>query len=135
MDYSKRDRESVKIKQVIDDWFNAVTKIDRNGTLAPLSDEFVSHMPGRPPILGREGLWGRMAAYKDVLGPIYHVESKITVSDSGDVAYEIGRHDHVMYDESGSSHLSPWNHIIALKKVDGVWLIDGISETNIEPEK
>jgi ketosteroid isomerase-like protein len=135
MDHSKQEKESAKVKQVLDDWFNAVAKNDRNGTLAPLSDGFVSHMPDRPPIQGREGLWGAMAAYVGVLGPIYHVESKITVSDSGDVAYEIGRHDHVMYDESGSSHLSPWNHIIVLKKVDDVWLIDGISETNIEPEK
>jgi ketosteroid isomerase-like protein len=92
-------------------------------------------MPGSAPILGHEGLKGIMEAYKTVLGPIHHVESTITVSDSGDVAYEIGRHDHVMYDGSGGSHRSAWNHIIVLKKVDGVWLIDGISETNIEPEK
>jgi len=56
MDYSKRDRESVKVKQVLDDWFNAMTEIDRKGTLAPISEGFVSHMPGSPPILGREGL-------------------------------------------------------------------------------
>jgi len=135
MDHSNPDKESVKVKQVLDDWFNAMTKIDLDGTLAPLSDEFVSHMPGSAPFLGREGLKGIMEAYKAILGPIYHVESKITVSDSGDVAYEIGRHDHMMYDGSGGSHRSAYNHIIVLKKVDGVWLIDGISETNIEPEK
>ncbi|MFH1180280.1 MAG: nuclear transport factor 2 family protein [Candidatus Bathyarchaeota archaeon] len=135
MDYSKRDRESVRVKKVLDDWFNAMTEQDYDRFLTPLSDEYIQHLPGTAPIVGREGLKGIFDAYKAVLGPIHHVESKITVSDSGDMAYEIGRHDHVMYDGSGGSHLSPWNHIIVLKKVDGVWLIDGISETNIEPEK
>jgi ketosteroid isomerase-like protein len=70
-----------------------------------------------------------------VLGPIYHTASKITMSDSGDVAYEIGRHDHIMYDWSGGSQRSFYDHIIVLKKVDGKWMIDRISETNTEPHK
>ncbi|MCX6653879.1 MAG: nuclear transport factor 2 family protein [Candidatus Bathyarchaeota archaeon] len=135
MAHLNQNKESAKVKKVIDDWFNAMSNIDRNGTLAPISDEFVSHMPGSTPFVGREALWGIMEAYKTILGPIYHVESKITVSDSGNVAYEIGRHDHIMYDGSGGSNRSSYDHIIVLKKVDGVWLIDGISETNTEPHK
>ena len=135
MDHVKHDKEAVKVKKVIDDWLNAMGKIDRSGTLSPISDDFVSHMPGAPPFVGKEGLWGIMEAYKAVLGPIYHTASKIPVSDSGDVAYEIGRHDHIMYDGSGGSQRSSYDHIIALKKVDGRWLIEGISETNIEPHQ
>jgi ketosteroid isomerase-like protein len=135
MVYVKHSEEEVKVKQVIDDWFDAMSKIDREGTLAPISDGFVSHMPDSAPFVGREGLWGIMEAYKKVIGPIYHVKSKVTVSDSGDVAYEIGRHDHIMYDGSGGSSRLSYDHIIVLKKVDGAWLIDGISETNTEPHK
>ncbi len=132
MDHLK-ENESFKVKKVIDDWLTAMGKIDREGTLTPISDGFISHMPGSQPYVGKDGLWGIMEAYKAVLGPIYHTASKITVSDSGDVAYEIGRHDHIMYDGTGSSHRSSYDHIIVLKKVDGKWLIEGISETNTEP--
>jgi ketosteroid isomerase-like protein len=135
LDKLRRDEESARVKEVLDGWFKAITEKDNDGILAPLSDGFVNHLPNQAPIIGREGLRGALEAYKAVLGPVYHVESVITVSDSGDLAYEVGRHDHVMYGESGASYMSPWNHIIVLKKVDGRWLIDGISETNIEPEK
>jgi ketosteroid isomerase-like protein len=130
-----KKRESEKVKKVIDDWLNAMGKIDRSGTLSPISEDFVSHMPGAPPFVGKEGLWGIIEAYKAVLGPIYHTASKITVSESGDVAYELGRHDHIMYDGLGGSSRSSYDHLIVLRKVDGSWLIDGISETNTEPHQ
>ena len=135
MDHAKHDEEAVKVKKVIDDWLTAMGKIDREGTLSPISDDFISHMPGSPPFVGKEGLWEIMEEYKAVLGPIYHTGSKIMVSDSGDVAYEIGRHDHIMYDGAGGSQRSSYDHIIVLKKVDGKWMIEGISETNTEPHK
>lgn len=135
MNTDTQQKESEKVKKVIGDWLNAMGKVDRSGTLSPISDEFISHMPGSQPFIGKEGLWGIMEAYKAVLGPIYHTASKITVSESGDLAYEIGRHDHIMYDGSGGSSRSSYDHIIVLKKVDGRWLIDGISETNTEPHQ
>lgn len=128
-----QEAEAVKVKKVIDDWFNAMAKIDKEGTLSPVSENFVSHMPGAPPFVGKDGLWGIMEAYKKVLGPIYHTNSSITVSESGDIAYEIGKHDHIMYDGSGGSHRSSYDHIIVLKKANDNWYIEGISETNTSP--
>jgi len=63
-----------------------------------------------------------------MFGPVHYRESKITVSDSGDLAYDVGRHDHVVYDKSGGSSVVRDNHFIVLKKINGVWMIDGISE-------
>ena len=128
--------ESVRVKAVIDGWLKAWSEKDADGILAPLSDGFVAHLPNSAPVIGYEGLKEFVGVYKSFsLGPVIHSGSVISVSGSGDLAYEVGRHDHVVYEKSGGSHLSPWSHIIVLKKVDGVWRIDGISETNNEAEK
>ena len=55
-------------------------------------------------------------------------------SESGDLAYAVGKHDHILI-ESGVAKYSPWSHVILLRKVDGVWKICGESETNDEPDK
>lgn len=127
MNLDKQEIESAKVKKVIDDWLNAMSKKDLEGIYKPISPGYVQHLPGVAPIRGLEGFKGVIDEYLPQFGPTTHIESAITVSDSGDLAYAIGKHDHVMFDKSGSTKVIDL-HFIVLKKVEGAWLIDGISE-------
>jgi ketosteroid isomerase-like protein len=124
---SNKVAESVKVRKVIDDWLNAMSKKDLEGIYKPISPGYVQHLPGVAPIRGLEGFKGVMEEYLPQFGPTTHIESAITVSDSCDLAYAIGKHDHVMFDKSGSTKLIDL-HFIVLKKINGTWMIDGISE-------
>ncbi len=124
---SKHKGEEAKVKKVIDDWLNAMSKKDLEGIYKPISPGYIQHLPGVAPIKGLEGFKGVMEEYLSQFGPTTHIESAITVSNSGDLAYAIGKHDHVMFDKSGSTKVIDL-HFIVLKKVEGAWLIDGISE-------
>jgi ketosteroid isomerase-like protein len=127
MAHMKQD-ESVKVKKVIDDWFNAMTRKDLDGIYRPISDDYVQHLPGRPPVIGLSGFRGVIDEYLPVFGPVHYRESKITVSNSGDIAIDVGRHDHVVFDKSGGSSTVRDLHFITLKKVEDRWMINGISE-------
>jgi len=121
------EAESVKVKTVLEDWFKAMTEKDLDGIYKTISPDYIQHLPELAPIVGLEGFKGVMEQYLPIFGPTTHIESKITVSGSGDLAYAIGSHDHVMLDKPDKYTIID-KHFIVFKKVDDVWLIDGISE-------
>lgn len=129
--------EKEMVAQTIDEWLKGWSHKDVDVITRHVAKDFVGHLPNRSSINGLEGLRDFVLEYynKRPFGPVIHAESQIDVSASGDLAYEIGRHDHVMIEESGSQAVRPWNHLIALKKIDGKWKITAISETNISPSK
>jgi len=131
------ETEKELVAQVIDEWLEGWSRKDVDVILRYVSDDFVLHLPlpNWSSIIGREELKDYVMEYynKRPRGPVTHGESKIDVSASGDLAYEIGTHDHVVIEESGSTHVAPWNHLIVLKKIKGQWKIIAISETYIEP--
>lgn len=43
-------------------------------------------------------------------------------------------HDHVGIEESGNTHVSPWNYLIVLEKIEGEWKIIAISENKSESQ-
>ena len=88
-------------------------------------------MPNWSNIIGPEGLKEYFLEdyVKHPLGPVTHGESQIGVSASGDLVNEIGRHDNVVIEEFSNTHVSPWNHLNVLKKIEGQWKIIAISET------
>ncbi len=120
-------KESKKIEKVIEDWLDAMTRKDFDGIYKPITPGYVQHLPGEEPIRGLDGFRGVMEKYLPLFGPSKHLASEITVSDSCDLAYAIGTHDHVMIEKSGTSKIVD-KHFIVLKKIDGSWMIDGISE-------
>ena len=126
---SKLKGEKEQVKKTLDDWFKAMTNKDIAGIYKPISAGYIQHLPDTAPIVGLDGFKGVIEHYLPMFGPTTHVESAITVSGSGDLAYAIGRHDHVILDKSGNT-TSIDKHFIVLKKVNGAWLIDGISEMN-----
>ncbi|MHA2432866.1 MAG: YybH family protein [Candidatus Thorarchaeota archaeon] len=131
------DLESEKqlVAHVIDEWLEGWSQKDVDVILKHVSDDFVMQLPIQSwsNIIGREGLKEYVLEYymKRPLGPVTHEESQIGVSGSGDLAYEVGRHDHVVFDDSDSSSIAPWNHLIVLKNIKGEWKIVAISETNV----
>jgi len=114
---SSVDVESEKklVAQVVDEWLEGWSNKDLDVILKHVSDDFVMQVSIQnwSKIIGREGLEKYVLEYymKRPLGPVTHEESQTGVSASGDVAYEIGRHDHVVFDESGGSRIAPWNHL------------------------
>ena len=130
------ESERQLVAHVIDEWLEGWSNKDKDVILKHVLDDFVMQLPIQSwsKIIGREGLKEYVLEYymKRPLGPVTHEESQIGISMSGDVAYEIGRHDHVVFDDSGSSRIAPWNHLIVLNKIQGEWKIVAISETNIE---
>lgn len=58
-------------------------------------------------------------------------ESWIDIYCSGDFAYEYGTHNHVRFDVDGKSYISVWKQLIVLKKIEGVWKVVAMSETNL----
>ena len=124
---SKSNAEEKKVRKVIDDWLNAMSRKDLNGIYKPIGPGYVQHLPGTPPIKGLDGFKGVMEQYLPLFGPTTHIESAVTVSESGDLAYVIGKHDHVMIDKSGNTKVNDL-HFIVLRKIDGAWMIEGISE-------
>lgn len=127
--------EKEHVLEVVDAWLEGWSNKDSETILKHVSDDIIAHMPNMPSIIGHDGLEDFIQNYylKRPLGPVTHEEYSIDVSESGDLAYEIGRHDHIVFDESGDPHVAPWNHIILLKKIKGDWKIIAISETNINP--
>jgi ketosteroid isomerase-like protein len=123
------------VAHIIGDWLEGWSNKDLDIILKHVSDDFVMQLPIQnwSKITGREGLRKYVLDYymKRPLGPVTHEESQINISASGDVAYEIGRHDHVVFDNSGGSRIAPWNHLIVLNKIEGEWKIVAISETNV----
>jgi len=131
------ENEKKLVAQVIDKWLEGWSGKDVEVITRHVANDFVAHLPNRSSINGLEALKDYVLEYynKRPFGPVLHVESQIDVSTSGDLAYEVGRHDHVMVEESGSHTVRPWNHLIVLKKTDGKWKVTAISETNISPSK
>jgi ketosteroid isomerase-like protein len=129
------EAEKKLVAQVVDEWLEGWSNKDIDVILKHVSKDFVLQLPipEWSTIIGLGGLKKYVLEYymSRPLGPVTHEESQIGVSASGDVAYEIGRHDHVVFDESGSSRIAPWNHLIVLKKTQREWKIIAISETNV----
>jgi ketosteroid isomerase-like protein len=130
--------EKELVAQLIDKWLEGWSRKDIDVILRHVAKDFVgqSPMPNWLKITGPEGLkeYFLESYVKAPLGPVTHAESHIDVSASGDLAYEIGRHDHLVTEESGNTHVSPWNHLIVLKKIEGEWKIIAISETKSESQ-
>ena len=132
------ENEKVLVAQVIDEWLEGWSRKDVDVILRYVAEDFVLHLPlpNWSTIIGPDGLKEYVLEYygKRPRGPVTHGKSQIGVSASGDLAYEIGTHDHVVIEESGSTYVAPWNHLIVLKKIEGEWKIIAISETNIESQ-
>lgn len=130
-----RDSEIETLYQIVDKWMDAWTQKDRASIMNPLTDDFFFHIPNMSPTNGKDTLGTFVNSDKlEYIPPARHVESRITISASGDLAYAVGKHDHIL-NESGVTRYSPWSHVILLRKIEGVWKICGESETNDEPEK
>ncbi len=130
-----KDSEIENVYQIVDKWMDAWTQKDRAAIMNPLTDDFFFHIPNEAPTIGKDTLGVFVNSEKlDEIPLARHVESKVTISSSGDIAYVVGKHDHIL-NELGMTKYSPWSHVILLKKVNGVWKICGESETNDEPAK
>jgi ketosteroid isomerase-like protein len=126
--------EKELVAQVIDKWLEGWSRKDIDVILRYVSSDVIAHLPNMPSIIGSEELKDFFFKYycKRPLGPVIHSKSLVDVSESGDMAYEIGGHDHVVIEISGDTHIAPWNHIIILRKIEGEWKIIAISETNVK---
>jgi ketosteroid isomerase-like protein len=129
------ETERKDVARVIDKWLDGWSRQDIDIILKYVAHDFVLQLPieNWSKINGKDELKKYVQKYymKRPLGPVTHEESLIGISSSGDLAYEIGRHDHVVFNESGGQHIVPWNHLIVLKKILGEWKISAISETNV----
>jgi len=128
------ETEKGLVTHVIDKWLEGWSRKDVDVILKYVSSDVVAHLPNMPSIIGGEELKDFFFEYysKRPLGPVIHSKSLVDVSESGDIAYEIGGHDHVVIEESGDTHIAPWNHIIILRKIEREWKIIAISETNVK---
>lgn len=128
------ETEKGLVTHLIDKWLEGWSKKDVDIILKYLSSDITAHLPNMSSINGVKELTDFFFEYyrKRPLGPVIHSKSLVDISESKDMAYEIGRHDHVVIEESGDTHKVPWNHIIILKKIEGEWKIIAISETNVK---
>ena len=128
------ETEKELVAQVIDEWLDGWSRKDAEVIMEFVANDFVLHMSENPASIGLAALRDFVQEYSKLpLGPVTHEVSRIEVSASGDMAYEIGTHHHVVIEGSGSQYVEPWNHLIVLKKINGQWKIIAISETNIKP--
>lgn len=124
------DKKAVESK--IKEWYRVATVMDLDLFMELAADEFVLLNPGRKAITGKEEFRKFFYEYGGKpMGPVTLGESYIDVSESGDMAYQYGTHNHVIWDDGDKSQVSVWKQLIVLKKINGVWKIIAMSETNL----
>ncbi len=130
------EAEKEQVAHVINEWLEGWSRKDEEVIVKFVANDFVLQMSESPIFIGLEALRDFFQEYSLLpLGSITHEEARIDVSAAGDMAYDVGTHYHEIFEESGSTYIEPWNHLIVLKKIQGHWKIIAISETNIEPIK
>ena len=133
VDYEK---EKKAIENTIKEWYKAATQMDLNMFMELAADDFVLLNPGRAAIKGKDEFRDFFYEYGGKsYGPVSLGDSWITVSESGDMAYQYGTHHHVIMDGDIESHVSTWKQLIVLKKVEGKWKFVAMSETSLGPNK
>jgi uncharacterized protein (TIGR02246 family) len=128
------EKEAVEI--TIKQWYKAATDMDLDSFMELAADDFVLLNPGRDAILGKDGFRNFFYEYEGGShGPVSLGESRIDVSESGDVAYQHGTHHHVILEGGVESRVSTWKQLIVLRKIDGKWKFVAMSETSLGPSE
>ena len=123
--------EKKAVENTIKKWYKAATDMDLDSFMELVADHFVLLNSGRDAIVGKDGFRDFFYEYGGGShGPVSLGESWIDVSESGDMAYQHGTHNHVIYEEKGS-RIRTWKQLIVLRKIKNAWKLVAMSETSL----
>ena len=123
------------VKACSDSLVKAEAALDVEGALMFYAEDAIIQPAGAPQIRGHESIarMYRQFFEDSQLKEFYAKGSHITVSQSGDLAYEIGVNRTILTGPQGDL-LSNGKYLIVWKKIDGEWLVVVLTFSDDAPE-
>lgn len=109
------------IERLREDWLEAENRKDVEATMEFMHDDIILHVANIPQFLGKDALKGPFSDYiKNRLISTDSISSRIEVSSSGDMAYDIGTSLARVKGQEGPVEVRQ-KYLIVWKMIDGEW--------------
>jgi ketosteroid isomerase-like protein len=126
------EAEKQVIKDVVTAAFEAEQQKDLDGILSAYAEDVIAQLPNMPQIKGLEALRNFYTEYFKILVSIEGWSTEITVSKSGDMAWDYGGSQSVINGPDGPIE-DEMKYLQVLKKINGEWKCVAISASSDKP--